>query len=257
VLDLSLRIRQVANDADASVEELAGVIRVEPVLSARVIRMANSVIYNRAGRRVGSVADSIPRIGIANVRVLALIVAMDQLAQEHRSRPMRELAAVVWRHSLDVGAWAYALSRHLHVGASDSALLAGLMTDIGALCLIARVGAYPSIADDADAFADIAALWNGALTHAIVERMGLPADVAHALDASVAADLHWPPASLRALLDLAQLAARSPQPLDREGRDALERRRDAARARAGVPAYDELLAAAAPGRDELTSVLAG
>jgi len=89
VLDLSLRIKRAADDPDSSLEDIAKLIRLEPVLSARVIQMANSVIFNRAGNTVTNVSTAVRRLGISNVRVTALIVAMDQLGQEHRSRSMR------------------------------------------------------------------------------------------------------------------------------------------------------------------------
>lgn len=254
VLELSLRIRQVANDAESTVEQLAALIRVEPVLSARVIRMANSVIYNRAGRRIDNVAAAIPRIGISSIRVLALVVAMDQLSQEHRSRPMRDLARNVWQHSLDVASWAYALSRSLRVGSPDTALLVGLMSHIGELCLIARVGQYPTVAGDPDAFAEIAQFWGDALTQAILDKLGFPADVVGERDFRVPGGGRWPLASLHDVLHTAALAAESEDPLDPD--DAELRRSCAEALRANVgDAFDAVVAAAAPAREELLAAL--
>lgn len=253
VLDLSLRVRKVASDPDSTVEELAKLIRLEPVLSARVIRMANSVIYNRAGRRITSVADAVTRIGISNIRVLALIVAMDQLAQEHRSKPMRDLAKGVWQHSVDIGAWAYALSRHLRVGSPDTLLLVGLMTDIGQLYLIGRVGQYPAIAGDLKAFAEIAGFWSDALSRAILERMDLPSELMDALDYFDPYEGVWPPATAHHVLYVAGLATESPLP--QRGTEAWQRQREATREKVGAARFDDLLAAAAPVRDELLAVL--
>jgi len=253
VLDLSLRVRKVASDPDSTVEELAKLIRLEPVLSARAIRMANSVIYNRAGRRITSVADAITRIGISNIRVLALIVAMDQLAQEHRSKPMRELAKGVWRHSVDIGAWAYALSRHLRVGSPDTSLLVGLMTDIGQLYLIGRVGQYPVIATDLDAFAEIAGFWSDALSRAILERMDLPSEMMDALDYFDPYEGDWPPSTPQQVLYIAGLATESPLP--QRGNEAWQRQRDATRESIGADRFDALLAAAAPMREDLLAAL--
>ncbi len=255
VLELSLRIRQAANDADSTVEALSRLIRVEPVLSARVIRMANSVIYNRAGRRIGNVAEAIPRIGLSNIRVLALVVAMDQLAQEHRSRAMRELAAAVWRRSIDVAAWAFALARQRYVGSPDSALLAGLMTDVGALCLIARVGQYPALAEDAAVVGEVAELWSEALTQTIIGRMALPADVVAALESGRASALRWPPETLSDVLGVAAIVAQADCPLDPAAATRRERDLEELRARAGAGTLDALLQACAPARSELLGVL--
>ncbi len=253
VLDLSLRVRKVASDPDSTVEELAKLIRLEPVLSARTIRMANSVIYNRAGRRITSVADAVTRIGISNIRVLALIVAMDQLAQEHRSKPMRDLAKGVWRHSVDVGAWAYAISRHLRVGSPDTLLLVGLMTDIGQLYLIGRVGQYPAIAGDLNAFAEIAGFWSDALSRAILERMDLPSELMDALDYFDPYEGNWPPTTTHDVLYVAGLATESALP--QRGTEAWQRQREATREKVGAARFDDLLAASAPMREDLLAVL--
>lgn len=255
VLDLSLRIRQVANDPDSTVEQLASLIRIEPVLSARVVRMANSVIYNRAGRRIGSVAEAVPRIGLSNIRVLALIVAIDQLAQEHRSKPMRDLAKSVWQHSLDVASWAYALSKYLRVGSPDTALLIGLMTDIGQLCLIARVHQYPAIAADVNGFAEIAEFWSDALTRAVLDKMDVPSDVMDALDYNDPYLGRWLPATLHEVLYVSGLVTESDPGLDTRRHEVRRKQREATREKVGTAAFDSLLAAAAPLRDELLSVL--
>jgi HD-like signal output (HDOD) protein len=171
VLDLSLRIRQLADDPSSSTNQIAALVRIEPVLSARIIRLANSVIFNVLGRNISSVSEAIQRVGMSNVRVTALVVAMDQLAQEHRSKAMRALAKDVWRHSVDVAAWAYAISRYLRIGAPETALLAGMMIDIGQLFLIARVGRYPAVAADIRGFSEMAEFWSPAVTRAVLESM--------------------------------------------------------------------------------------
>jgi hypothetical protein len=213
VLDLSLRIKRVADDPNSSLDDIAKLIRIEPVLSARVIQMANSVIFNRAGNSVTNVSTAVRRIGIFNVRVTALIVAMDQLGQEHRSRAMRDLARAVWAHSVDVASWAYALARHLRIGNPDTALFAGLMADIGQFFLIARVGSYPAIAADFRGFSELVGFWNAALRRAILETMALPADILDALEFDNPYGGKWPPRALHEVLFVAGLAAESDNPI--------------------------------------------
>jgi hypothetical protein len=257
VLDLSLRIKRAADDPDSSLEDIAKLIRLEPVLSARVIQMANSVIFNRAGNTVTNVSTAVRRLGISNVRVTALIVAMDQLGQEHRSRPMRDLARVVWGHSVDVASWAYALARHLRIGNPDTALFAGLLADIGQFYLIARVGSYPAIAADFRGFSELVGFWNAALRRAILEAMALPADILDALEFDNPYAGNWPPQALDEVLFVAGLAAESDNPFDPERSETRRRLVDAARLELDAPGLDDLLAAARDERQELLGVVAG
>jgi len=255
VLDLSLRIRQAADDPNSSIETIAGLIRIEPVVSARVIRMANSVIFNPAGRNVGSISESIQRIGVSQVRVIALVVAMDQLAQEHRSKAMRDLARDVWQNSIDVAAWAYAITRRLRTDKPETALLAGLMTNIGQLYLIARVGQYPALAQNVREFADIVELWNPALTRAILEEMALPAHMLDAIDYHNPYGGRWPPQSLDEILFIARLAAESENPFATKEREARSKLLESTKATLTDPTFEDLLASAAQERDELLAVL--
>jgi hypothetical protein len=257
VLDLSLRIKRAADDPDASLEDIAKLIRLEPVLSARVIQMANSVIYNRAGNTVTNVSTAVHRLGIANVRVTALIVAMDQLGQEHRSKAMRDLARVVWGHSVDVASWAYALARRLKVGSPDTALFAGLLADIGQFYLIARVGSYPAIAADFKGFAELVNFWNAALRRSILEAMALPADILDALEFDNPYAGNWPPQALDEVLFVAGLAAESDNPFDPEKSESRRRLIEAARLELDGPRLDDLLAAAREERQELLEIVAG
>jgi hypothetical protein len=257
VLDLSLRIKRVADDPDSSLEDIAKLIRIEPVLSAKVIQMANSVIFNRAGNTVTNVSTAVRRLGIANVRVTALIVAMDQLGQEHRSKAMRDLARLVWGHSVDVASWAYALARQLRVGNPDTALFAGLLADIGQFYLVARVGNYPAIASDFKGFSELVGFWDAALRRAILETMALPADILDALEFDNPYAGNWPPQALDEVLFVAGLAAESDNPFDPDKSATRRRLIDAARVELDAPKLDELLDAARAQRLELLGVVAG
>jgi hypothetical protein len=179
---------------------------------------------------------------------------MDQLAQEHRSRTMRELARDAWHHSLEVASWAYAFAKQARAGSADTALLIGLMTDVGQLFLIARAGDYPAVANDLAAFTEVAEVWSDALTRAILDKMDMPPDVVDAFDLDDGYEGRWPPTALHELLYVAALASESDRPLDRLDAAVRVTQRDALRAKVGA-AYDDLIEAAAPARDELLAVL--
>lgn len=257
VLDLSRRIRKMVDDPNSSISDIAGLVRIEPVLSARVVRMANSVVFNPSGHNTATVNDAIQRIGLANVRATALAVAINQLSQDQRSKTMQTMAREVWRHSVDVAAWAYAVSRHLKVGNPETALLAGMMVDIGQLFLIARVGKYPLVAADAAGFEAMSEFWSAALTRAVLESMGLPADVLDALDFSDPYAGGWPPRTMNDALYVAGMAAEMNRPAGASVSGYRRRRFESARAALDQSGMDELLSEAQTVRDELLAVFAG
>jgi hypothetical protein len=257
VLDLSLRIKRVADDPNSSLEDIAKLIRIEPVLSARVIQMANSVVFSPAGNRVSDVSAAVRRIGLSNVRVTALVVAMDQLGQEHRSRAMRDLARRVWHHSVDVAAWAWAIARHVRARNAETALFAGLMADIGQLYLIARVGSYPAIVADFRGFAELVEFWNAALRRSILESMALPGELLEALELDQPYCGSWPPEALEEILFVAGLAAETDNPFDPQKSETRLKLLESTRLELDAPRLDDLLAAAQREREDLLAVLTG
>lgn len=120
---------------DASVADVAAIIRQDPVLVARVLRSANSAAY--AGRSaVVSIRDALLRLGLLRVRRLALVASLYDAVPVRGTRAARE---VFWQHSLGVAHGAEIIARHATAALEDAdpeaAFLAGLLHDIGLLVL--------------------------------------------------------------------------------------------------------------------------
>ena len=101
-MEVSLRIKQLADDPDSSIDSIITAVRAEPVLSAKVIRMANAILLNPYGTHITSITNAVRRIGLAALRCLAFAVAAEQIIQDHRSPHLRALAVDLWRHSTDI-----------------------------------------------------------------------------------------------------------------------------------------------------------
>ncbi len=213
-LDASIRIKRLADDPDASLDEIAKVVTIEPVLSARVVRMANSVSSNPYGAPVSGVVEAVRRIGLSTLRGVAIAVAAEQLAQDQRSHNMRIVASGLWRHSVDVACWAHAIARQARAVAPDAALLAGMMVDIGQFYLVARASDYPAMETQIDRFARFVVSVDESIGRAILDRFGLPEGIVGAYahdDEYVGA---WPPDNLGDTVFIAKAASDAPNPFD-------------------------------------------
>jgi HD-like signal output (HDOD) protein len=211
--DVSLRIKSLADDPNATLEQIARVVQAEPVLSAKVVRMANSVSLNPCGAPVTSVADAVRRIGLATLRCLAFAVSAEQLVKDHRSKAMRLVASGLWMHSLEVACWAYGLARKLRVIPPDTALFAGMLVDIGGFFLLARAADFPELEADMERFADFMATWSEPVSRALLEALDMPEDILDAFDYDDPYGGSWPPKSLADVLFVAGLATEAPNPL--------------------------------------------
>ncbi len=256
VFDLSLRIKRLADDPNSSLNELAAVVRTEPLLSAKVIRMANSLLLNPYQREITSLSAAVSRIGSSTLRCLAFAVAADQLERDQRSRQMRLVASGLWMYSIDVASWAYAFSRHLEQGNADTALLSGLMVNIGQFYLLAKATNYPALEGELVHFAEFAMLWDEPVKRAVLEAFELPEEIVNAVDMNTDGNTEWPPRDLSDIVFLATLAAETPNPFaDLLGIRNRPELLDACLGEAGRAEFETLLEAARDTRQQMIAAV--
>ncbi|PTD95334.1 HDOD domain-containing protein [Pseudothauera lacus] len=257
-LDVSLRIKKLADNPESTLDEIAAVVRAEPVLSAKVVRMANAVLLNPYGAQITAVNEAVKRIGLSALRCLAFAVAAEQLAQDHRSREMRLVASGLWMHTVDVAAWSYAFARHLRSVNPDTAMLAGMMVDIGQFFLLARAADFPALEHNMARFAEFVSTWDEPVGRAVLEAFELPETILDAFQYEDPYGGSWPPVDLADIVFTAGLAAETPNPFDTllglNNRGGL-----LAACTAGIDKdkFSELVEAAREGRQELISAVVG
>jgi len=137
---------------DASVAEVAAIIRQDPVIAARVLRSANSAAY--IGRSpVSSIRDALLRLGLARIRRLALVASLYDAVPVRGTRAARE---IFWQHSLGVAHGSEIIARYAVGSPEDldpeSVFLAGLLHDLGLLVLESH---YPKESSAVKRYADI------------------------------------------------------------------------------------------------------
>ncbi|MCO6439641.1 MAG: HDOD domain-containing protein [Nitrococcus mobilis] len=110
--EIALRVRQAINDLDAGANEVARIIQADPVVAARIIQTANSVIF--LGQKAsGSLNGAfIVRLGLENVREVIVAATMRKVFQTKYSLLRRRMVEL-WAHSTVVAAISAVLSRKL------------------------------------------------------------------------------------------------------------------------------------------------
>jgi len=124
------RMRALADDG-VSIATLAAGVEPDPVLTLRLLRVANSPFFGMS-RRVDSVRDAITVLGLLNAR--SLIVAGCVMNQLKPDAVSGFDAARYWRHSLACAAASECLALRTGLPA-PRAFLAGIVHDIGDLAL--------------------------------------------------------------------------------------------------------------------------
>ena len=127
----ALKVLRLVEDPRSSSADLAKLIEADPVLSARVMRLANAPYYGLS-RKVGSASRAVVLLGFSTVRALAVSAACSLLADDSSLGPTG-----FWSHSVAVAASASVIAHELGAPAGE-AFSAGLLHDLGVALLFRR-----------------------------------------------------------------------------------------------------------------------
>ncbi len=145
--EVALRVRETADDENASITDVAKIIETDAALSARIVQVGNSALY-RGVNPAETVQAAAMRMGLDTVRTLATSLVMKQLFQA--THPVVDLyLRKAWKQSTDVAALSAVLARSVTGLEADSALLAGLTHCIGLSPILVKAESDPGLLNDA------------------------------------------------------------------------------------------------------------
>lgn len=180
-LGATMKIRRALANPDIALEQVARVVASEPVLSAKVLAMANSASLNPQGRKITDLRSAVSLLGMAALRNLALAVGLKQLAENQYTGQMAEHMHALWQRSLRVAACALVLAHLSHRVSADKAMLAGLLHDIGKFYILNRAHHYQASLGDPAAIWPLIEQWHTSIGSAILEDWDVPAEIRQAV----------------------------------------------------------------------------
>ena len=180
-LDITFQVRTALKNPNLNVEQLAKLVGAEPLMSAKIIRMANSAALNPSGREVADVKTAIVRVGMEAVRTVSFAVAMEQLLQSKQMQVFEGLSRRLWEHTAHVAALCRVLARKLAKINGDEAMFAGLVHDIGVFYLLSRAAHFPELVQDKPELHALLVGWHDNIGHALLSALGQPESVLQAV----------------------------------------------------------------------------
>lgn len=130
---VALRLLQTLSEDEADLAEIARIIEVEPILTGRILKLANSPLYG-SYQEISSIPNAICMLGLIHLKAITTTHALGQFVGPALNR---QTLRACWENSL-AGA---VLSEKLAVCCSmdpDFCYLGGLMRDIGRLALLIK-----------------------------------------------------------------------------------------------------------------------
>jgi len=173
-LDITFQVRTALKDPNLNVEQLARLVGAEPLMSAKIIRLANSVAMNPSGRAIADVKSAILRVGMEAVRTVSFAVAMEQLLKSRQMQPFEKISQRLWEHTAHVAALSRVLARRIAKINGDEAMFAGLVHDLGVFYLLSRAANFPDLIADRTELHALLVGWHDNIGHALLSALGMP-----------------------------------------------------------------------------------
>jgi len=214
LVEVGFRIQQLLDDPDCPLDAAAKLIQAEPVISARLVAVANSAAFGSSGRPITDVRLAVNRLGARTVKALATGLIARQLAGKPALSAHRDLAARLWEHTANVGALAHVIARRVTRQDPDTALFAGMLHEVGGFYLLSRAKDFPCLMDSqvTDWRMEGEGVGEVEIGRAVLTALAVPAPVLSAVEAFWEGYLSFPAATLGDTLLLADhlSPARSP-----------------------------------------------
>jgi HD-like signal output (HDOD) protein len=128
--DIAIKLRN-AMQQEISIPDAVKIIQLDPVISAKLIEVANCPLYMSA-TPAKSCFTAVSRIGLNATRNLVISLSINHVFKTN-SKLIRKYLDNVWKQSLYISTLSHVLAAVTKQADPEEALLAGLICDIGAV----------------------------------------------------------------------------------------------------------------------------
>jgi HD-like signal output (HDOD) protein len=130
--EVTIKIIEIVEDAKSTARDLHEVIKTDPALSVKVLKVVNSAFYGLPGQ-IASVDRAIILLGLSAVKNIAIAASIARLFKGKRISEQFS-AADLWRHNVAVAVAAKGIAKCApHPALANEIFVAGLIHDLGTL----------------------------------------------------------------------------------------------------------------------------
>jgi HD-like signal output (HDOD) protein len=181
VPEIVLRLQRTMSDENVNNDTVVRVISSEPMLAGKLLTMANSVALNTSGRKIADLPTAVARVGFNIVRSAALSFAVDQLRKAAQYKHVEKQLDGLWKNSVQIAALCHVIARRFSSLNGDTALLAGLMHNVGRIYILTRASNYPTLTADPLTFNSIVRVWHANVSKALLENWKVADEIVDAV----------------------------------------------------------------------------
>ena len=171
--EIVVRVRQAVNNDDVNLGDVVKLIQLDASLTARLVQIANSPLY-RSPQPVDNCLMAVNRLGLKTTRDLVTCLVLNNVFNAD-NKLLHSKIQTLWEHSCHVAAIASTIAKitpNLH---EDTALLAGLLHDIGVLPILHYAAEFPEIIESEEKLNFVLQELRGTLGRQILEKWNFDA----------------------------------------------------------------------------------
>lgn len=168
--EIANRIYSILQNDDVDLRQVAETIKIDPIISVRIIQVANSALY-RSAVPIETIKDAISRIGLNSTRAIVMSVVLKSLFTA-KSKLIHRLFNRFYQHSIRVAAVAHTLAKQLKSFDPDEALLAGLIHDIGVVPILVEADHHKGLNENEAELEDILQQHSSKVGSALLSQWG-------------------------------------------------------------------------------------
>jgi len=181
VPDVVIRLQKTLSDDCVSNDTVVRLIGSEPMFAARLMTMANSVALNASARKIADLRTAVARVGFNIVRSVALTFAMVQLRKAAEFQHLAPQLDALWKSSVQIAALCHVIARRFSSLNGDTALLAGLMHNVGRIYILTRASKFPALNSDPLTYQSIVRDWHSNVAKALLENWKVADEIVDAV----------------------------------------------------------------------------
>jgi HD-like signal output (HDOD) protein len=181
VPDIVIKLQKTLSDENVTNETVVRVVGSEAMLAGKLMNMANSAALNGTGRKIADLRMAVARVGFNIVRSAALAFAVEQLRKSPEFKHLEGPLDVLWKSSVQIAALSHVIARRFSSLNGDTALLAGLMHNVGRIYILTRASKHPTLVADPLTFNSIVRDWHTNVAKALLENWRVAEEIVEAV----------------------------------------------------------------------------
>lgn len=133
--EVAMRLVQIANQENPDYAEVSRIVRTDPVISGKILKLTNSALFGFR-HRVEKIEQAIPKLGITLLRTMVLSFHIS--SHDTHQESLAPILQQHWRSSLTQAVLAELIAEKVESLDAPTCFLAAMLQDIGVLAMISE-----------------------------------------------------------------------------------------------------------------------